>query len=436
MMRHVSVVLTGITLIFLATSAFAGTTTLDFATNTGLLTYSSGAGSLISQSGHGHFTGPNVTLLEQGGSVITSGGTTSISMTLRPADAGDGVALVMYAGGDELTAICSSDGTVTLWDYIGNYRTLSFSYPGAYNNTFTLQYNASTGTATLILNGSSSASLYDALEGAGSVQVGVASNGVADFYGFTATGPGIPTYPPPEVDSDGDGVMDSVETAAGTNTLDPGNLPVYNTTGAVVHALNGATVTIAAGSLPASSINLAVSAPSSIPVGSMPTGKVLSSVGVELKPNGTIFSSPVTVILPYTSGAVASIVESSLTVLYFTGSGYSASGISGVSVNSSAKTVTFTTTHFTTFALAGDSRDSDGDGIDDWWEIRWFGNLTTADASGSDYDDDDIPDAVEFQYWNLGLEPTAADGPLPVAGTLGMIALSAALVAFGIRRRS
>ena len=38
--------------------------------------------------------------------------------------------------------------------------------------------------------------------------------------------------------------------------------------------------------------------------------------------------------------------------------------------------------------------DTDGDGIDDTWEMKWFGNLTTAGV-GTDFDHDGVSDAAE-----------------------------------------
>ena len=421
--------------------AFGGTTTIDFAASTGLLTYkaSAGPGELVQVGGRAHFTGANVTLLEQDAHVIWSGGTTSATMTLRPSvDAVNGVGLIMsgidWEGGPvTLQAVCDGEGNVTLIsDWMGYYTTDTFSSPGAYNNYFTLQYDASSDRATLTLNGTGSAFLEIAMNGATSVQVGVGAIGVGGFSRFVATGPGIPDYP---VDSDGDGVMDDVETAAGTSPHDPGNLPVYNATGANIHALNGANVVIAAGSFSASSVNVAVSTPAEIPDDGVPDGKSLSTIGVELKPDPTSFTSPVTVTLPYTMPGIAGLVESSLTVFYFDGADYSADGITVVSVDTIDKTVTFTTTHFTTFVIAGDLRDTDGDGIDDWWEILWFGDLDTADAT-SDYDSDGDADLVEFQNWPLGTDPLHGGDPLPVSGILGTIMLSAAILAFGGRRRS
>jgi hypothetical protein len=437
MMNRTLLILGGLTMLALAAPAFAGTTTVDFVTNTGLLTHTaSGPGSLASHEGRAYFTGQNMTLLEQSGSVISSGETTSMTMTLTPSlDAGEGVGLVMIGDNDEiLTAICGSDGTVTIMDWIGNYQTLEFPYPAAVNNSFTLQYNASTETATLTLNLTDSVSLYVALNGASSVQVGVASNGVAGFARLVATGPGIPDYPPVGVDTDDDGVMDDVEAAAGTDPHDPGNLPVYNTPGADIHALNGAMVVILAGSLPSSTVNVAVSAPYTIPSGPVPAGRSLSGAGVELEPDGTSFSSPVAVTLPYTPGSIAGLIESSLTVVYFDGANYSSTGIAGVDVDTAGKTVTFTTTHFTTFVIAGDLADTDGDGIDDSWEMEWFDNLDTANAT-SDYDGDGISDLAEFQLRGLGLDPTQPDAPLPVTGALGAAVLAALILAIGGRRR-
>jgi hypothetical protein len=434
MTKNTFVVLSSLIMLAFVIPAFAGTTNINFAANTGLLTHqAAGPGYLESQGGRAHFTGQNITLLKQGSTVISSTGTTSATMTLQPyADAGEGVGLIMLSGGDRLTAICGSDGTVTLMDANDIYTTTGFSWPAA-ANYFTLEYNAGTERATLTLNGSTSVFLEAALNGATSVQVGVCSNGEGAFSQFASTGPGIPDYPP--VDTDGDGVSDADETAAGTDPNDPGDLPVSNTAGATIHALNGATVVIAAGSLPLSSVNVAVSAPASIPSGSVPGDKSLSAVGIELKPDGTIFSSPVTVTQPYTQSGIAGLVESSLTVVYFNGANYSESGISGVVVNPLGKTVTFSTTHFTTFVIAGDLVDSDGDGIDDSWEIYWFGNLDTATAT-SDSDHDGISDLAEFRLRGLGLDPTQPDAPLPVTGALGAIVLSALLLALGNRRRT
>jgi hypothetical protein len=423
--------------------AFAGTATINFDANTGLLTYKAGgAGALTTAVGRASFSGSNITLLAQSGTPISSSGTTSITMTLQPStDAVNGVGLIMTSpdGFDQVTAIVSDNGDVVLTDYIGNQRMAHFTYPAAGNNYLTLTYDAAQGRATLSLNGGAQeVYLYDALEGATSVRVGVIANGPGGFESFSGTGPGIPDYPPPVQDSDGDGVNDDDETAAGTDPHDPGNLPVYNAQGATVHALNGATVVIPAGSLPSSSINVAVSgAGPAFPIGNVPDGKALSRVGLELKPDGTTFTAAVTVTLPYTGVGIQGLIESSLDVVYFQGPDYANAGIANVAVNTGNHSVTFTTTHFTTFVLAGQPRDTDGDGIDDWWEMYWFGDLTTANAT-SNYDGDGISDLIEFRYWNLGLNPKEVDAPLPVDGLASLAALGVLLTGAGclVLRRS
>ncbi len=138
--------------------------------------------------------------------------------------------------------------------------------------------------------------------------------------------------------------------------------------------------------------------------------------------------------LPYTQSGIAGLIESTLTVFCYDGAGYSESGISGVVVDAPGKTVSFATTHFSTFVIAGAPQDSDGDGIDDSWETQWFGDLDTANAT-SDYDGDGLPDLTEFEYRGLGLNPTEHDEPLPAVGTLGAVVLSALLIALGSHRR-
>ncbi|MBR4674464.1 MAG: S8 family serine peptidase, partial [Victivallales bacterium] len=49
--------------------------------------------------------------------------------------------------------------------------------------------------------------------------------------------------------------------------------------------------------------------------------------------------------------------------------------------------------------------DSDGDGIADWWEMKYFANLTTANAT-SDYDEDELNDYYEYL---IGCDPTNPD---------------------------
>ena len=77
--------------------------------------------------------------------------------------------------------------------------------------------------------------------------------------------------------------------------------------------------------------------------------------------------------------------------------------------------------------------DSDGDGIGDEWEDRWFGNnngviepgdLTTAGA-GTDYDSDDCLDITEFIH---GSDPTDPLSVVPVAGAIGLLLMTVAVI--------
>ena len=79
--------------------------------------------------------------------------------------------------------------------------------------------------------------------------------------------------------------------------------------------------------------------------------------------------------------------------------------------------------------------DSDGDGIGDEWEMLWFGDLTTADAT-SDFDHDGSTDRREFLFCNLEPDPTNPASHLPVDGAACTAILSAAMMgAFAFRMR-
>ncbi|MCX5769983.1 MAG: thrombospondin type 3 repeat-containing protein [Candidatus Hydrogenedentes bacterium] len=442
--------------VLVSLGAVAGTANMNFVSDVGLLTSQSGAGSLVASGGRAVFTGQNVSLMEEDETLISTGGVVSVTMTLRPStDAVNLVGIVMAApGGDTVEAVCDGDGYVTLTDYIGNYGSWSFPYATATNNYFTLTYNATPGygRATLSLNGVERVFLEDALEGATSVYVGVEAGGPGGFYTLSATAPGIPDYPEP--DSDGDGVSDPDETAAGTDPDDPGSRPVEGEHGATVTGLNGASVMFPAESF-SGTINAGIASPGSIPAGTVPGGKILSDAGLELTPNGTTFTSPVSVTMPYAPAQIEDLDPATLTPLYYDAGSYSPTGIAGVSVNTTARRVSFTTSHFTLFALAGDlmdsdsdgtpdiydafpfnpngQTDSDADGIGDEWELDWFGDLTTADET-TDYDSDGVSDLQEFEVWCFNFDPTDGLSSLPAAGIAGLAA-AAALISAAARRR-
>lgn len=451
--------------------AWAGTAYVDFSAGTGPLNVRlGGSGSLTSSGGRAVFTGPNLTVVGQSGSAVSCGGTLSNTMTLKPStDAVNGVGLAIIDASDPqsmITATVDSDGNVVLADWIGNYQTGHFTYPAAGNNYMTLQYNSSTERATLTLNGSQTIFLEAALNGATNVYLGVFANGAGGFANFAGQGPCIPDYPPQVVDSDDDGVSDDEETSYGSNPEDPGHLPVFQAEGAAIHALNGAEVTIEAGSLPQNVVVVKVGTPGTIPAGTIPGDKHTSAAALSLGPDGAIFSIPVQVSLPYTPAAITGLQESSLTAVYFNGTNYAADGIADVSVDPVAHVISFSTTHFTDFLVAGDysdadgdgvpdlddafpynplgATDSDGDGLGDEWEERWFGDnngvvepgeLDAANAY-TDYDFDGISDRREFEFYSFGLDPTDGASRLPVTSCAGMALLAAAFAGAAWRHLS
>jgi len=435
----------GVMVLATAGMAAAGTATMDFSTGTGLMThkFSSGSGVLGAQGGRAHFTGSNTTLLARDGAPVTSISAVTATMTLSPYyDATNLMGIVIFDSHDSssyISALCSSDGMVTLTDVYDNYRTKQFSYPAAYNNSLSVSYNPSTGRATLSLNGGQAVFLDDALAGATSIWVGVTCGGVGGFDNLVIEGNNIPDYPP--ADRDGDGATDQEETTAGTDPDDPGSRPV-GALGATVTDTSGISVTFPAGAL-TSTVNVELGATGSLPAGGVPGGLTLGTKAAQLEPNNTVFAAPVTVTLPYQQAEIAGIEEAGLTALYFDGANYASNGIAGVTVNTAANTLTFTTTHFTLFALAGPptdtdddgtpdfeddfpynpfgQTDTDSDGIGDEWEDAWFGNLTTVNA-GSDRDSDGVSDVEEFHFASFGTNPTDGATQVPVGGMAAAIA--------------
>jgi len=188
-----------------ATVAWADTATIDFDSSTGPLAYhGAGAGTLTSSAGRASFTGQNMTLLGTESAPISCTGANSVTIEIRPAtDAGAGVGLILADPSDpnniRVTAVVSSDGTVTMTDWIGNSGTAT-TLPSALN-TVTLEDDRSlTGdNTTLVVNQGTayeqSAILYGTMSGALQAWIGVLSNGTGGFETFTASGPDIPQYP-------------------------------------------------------------------------------------------------------------------------------------------------------------------------------------------------------------------------------------------------
>jgi hypothetical protein len=413
--------------------SFAGTTVIDFNFSTGLLNdAASGTGELTGFAGAAQFSDPNITLLEQGSGYVGTG-TTTASMTLRPASQAtspEGLVFVdIQDFSNQITAMLDWTGLVTLKGVSGQFVTAQIHFP-ATETTLTLEYNAYTERATVYINGTSEGFLETAMNGAPYVKVGVKAEGPASFSSFTSTGPSIPDYP---ADIDEDGVADTDEVLEGTNPYDPGNLPVINSIGADVHALNGTRVVFPAGALTPPVTIVTVSTPTSIPPGTLPPGLFSSTAFLKLEPDGAVFNTPVTVTFAYPPDAITLLYEPSLTPYFFDGSNYSNDGITVFGVDQIKHTIAFSTTHFTTFLLAGSLRDSDGDDIDDAWELYWFGNLTTANDT-SNYDGDTLLDVEEFQHRFLGADPKTPGETVPLGGMAAAACMAIGLAAAGLRR--
>jgi hypothetical protein len=90
--------------------------------------------------------------------------------------------------------------------------------------------------------------------------------------------------------------------------------------------------------------------------------------------------------------------------------GYSIDTVTGCNGTLDGNTYTTgpVTENCTVNALFQETTDSDGDGIADAWEEKYFGNLTTADAK-SDYDKDGYSDLQEYLNSLVGKDPAGAE---------------------------
>ena len=57
------------------------------------------------------------------------------------------------------------------------------------------------------------------------------------------------------------------------------------------------------------------------------------------------------------------------------------------------------------------AQDSDGDGLPDWWEVRWFGGVTNW-TGANDTDDDDLSNAEEYSWGTNPLDTDSDDDGL------------------------
>ena len=163
---------------------------------------------------------------------------------------------------------------------------------------------------------------------------------------------GIPN--PEDDDSDNDGVDDTVELTDGTDLSRPESLRIENTTGGVADTRSGVSVTFPAGCLSSDLILADIDTSVSAPAGSVSNGLVRTGVVFDLQPDGETFGLPVTVTVNYASSDIRGFDETTLTPIWWTGTEYSADGVTLVSLDTDTNTLMFTTTHFTVFALAGD----------------------------------------------------------------------------------
>jgi hypothetical protein len=215
-----------IAIILFAVPARAGTTTIDFKDDIGILNNIAGPGMLTSEGGRAHFTGGNVSLVSDGGQSVTATGTVVASMALQPSvdTVSSNIGLVMFDTRDPMDMLhvfCSTEsGLIHILTTSRHlepgivYTGVSFPNPTSPDSEMTLQYDCNTGTATLTIAGVAQAMHFpNALVGATSVHVGVSSTGVLNpgsgelgaggFTRFTASGNGIPDYPPSDLDDDG-----------------------------------------------------------------------------------------------------------------------------------------------------------------------------------------------------------------------------------------
>ncbi len=161
---------------------------------------------------------------------------------------------------------------------------------------------------------------------------------------------------PADADTDDDGVRDGREVNTdGTDPLRSENLRIDGFRGGVADTRSGLRVEFPAGFLASGSILADITVPGSAPPGTVPAGVWLTDIVFDLEPSGTEFDLPATVIVVYDSADAFRFDETTLTPVYWTGTEYSGDGLTLVSRNPDSNTVIFTTTHFTVFALVGQS---------------------------------------------------------------------------------
>jgi hypothetical protein len=222
-MRQISSLLfAGLGIAGMASSAFAGTTTIDFTQDIGNLVRLGASGTLTTDVDcRAVLAGSTTWVVGNGASPVTSGGTSSITVGITPASnltisQEFGLILVDPDTQDVVTAVVDQNGNVSLSNGFET-DTAFFTAPAAANAAFTLTYNQTTDTATLTIAGASNfAEIQPAfpLGEGGPIQIGVFTTSGAKFRTLTATGAGIPnltstgTCGAEEGEEEGEGVVE------------------------------------------------------------------------------------------------------------------------------------------------------------------------------------------------------------------------------------
>ncbi len=176
----------------------------------------------------------------------------------------------------------------------------------------------------------------------------------------------------PSVDSDTDGILDDYELrVAGTDPVRPestvlaleiptieGGSPSGTLLGAAQDLLGNRLRLFAAGTRTSSTFSATVDlVPVAPPIAPLPAaGQTLSGAALEVMASESDFPAAqiaaAEVVITYTTGQLAGLNENGITVYRLEGANYTASGISSVTADLGARTVTFRTTRAGIFAIA------------------------------------------------------------------------------------
>lgn len=410
--------------------AWAGTTNIGFSAGLGPLENRSN-GNLTVSSERACFSGGNTTLLGAGGEIDATG-SVSITMTFQPSSLSPSMGFVLVGNaGVTLTAIADNFGNVTISNDLGDSDLTNFAFPAAANNYMRLEYNTATDTATVFVPGSSggerSATIQAiALDGATSFQLGVISQGSGCFDDFIASGPSIPDYSDPapithafplnqaqEVPATG-----SIATGCATATLNA------EQTTLTVHVEHGVFEPSDAHiHLAAAGVNGAV---------------VFPFASAESPIDETFNISPQNAADFLAGNFYVNVHSTDFPAGEIRGQAVDTPGACNVVIDPGPQDVDDDGTLDENDAFPTNpfgQTDSDDDGLGDEWEQFHFGDLLTANDI-TDSDNDGVSDVEEFNNAILGLDPNDGNSSLPLAGAVGLAALTALLAAGAARKRA